>query len=404
MLASLTPRGQALLAAGVTAALCGLVLGERDLTRIGVLVATAPLLAAAYCAVRRPRVTSHRTVEPVQVPVGGSSEVHLVVTAQAECGPLEAGEVVPRSLGEPPSFHLDPRHVGQDTSLSYRIAPRRRGRLLLGPLQVRLADPFGLAVVATEVTGRAEVVVTPTVLPLPRITLTTGESGDTGESASSFATGHVADVLVREYRTGDDLRRIHWRSTAHTGELMVRREELPRQATATLLLETRSSVHRAEGDQDSLERAVVAAASIGAHLTGCGFDVRVFTPDGPVELPRAHDPRQSLPTLLRALALLGPSRHATWKSPLPALGDLGRQGPVVAVLGEDVDLPWSAEMAGVARSALAILVSQGIIGTATRPATGPATRMATRMERQGWRTARWGADTPLSLAWQRLTP
>ena len=55
----------------------------------------------------------------------------------------------------------------------------------------------------------------------------------------AFATGSAEDVTVREYRQGDDLRRVHWRSSAKLGELMVRREEQPWQSRATLFLDNR---------------------------------------------------------------------------------------------------------------------------------------------------------------------
>ena len=59
--------------------------------------------------------------------------------------------------------------------------------------------------------------------------------------------GSTADVIVREYRLGDDLRRVHWRSSARAGELMVRREEQPWQSRCTLMVDNRASAHRGQG-------------------------------------------------------------------------------------------------------------------------------------------------------------
>ena len=50
----------------------------------------------------------------------------------------------------------------------------------------------------------------------------------------------IADASTREYRHGDDLRKVHWKSTARTGELMVRREEQPWESRATVVLDTRA--------------------------------------------------------------------------------------------------------------------------------------------------------------------
>ena len=85
---------------------------------------------------------------------------------------------------------------------------------------------------------------------------------------------------MREYRRGDDLRRVHWRSSARVGELMVRREEQPWQSRATVFLDNRGTSHRGQGAACSLEAAVSAAASIAVHLTHRGYTVRLVTASG----------------------------------------------------------------------------------------------------------------------------
>ena len=75
--------------------------------------------------------------------------------------------------------------------------------------------------------------------PLPAVRLA-GEYAGAGDSrARSVAVHGEDDVATREYRHGDDLRRVHWRSTARVGELMVRREEQPWESRATVMLDTR---------------------------------------------------------------------------------------------------------------------------------------------------------------------
>jgi uncharacterized protein (DUF58 family) len=89
------------------------------------------------------------------------------------------------------------------------------------------------------------------------------------------------DAATREYNTGDDLRKVHWRSTARVGKLMVRREERPWQARTTLLLDTRTDGHRGEGPGSSLEWAISAVASIGVHAARRGYSLRLLTDAGP---------------------------------------------------------------------------------------------------------------------------
>jgi len=94
-------------------------------------------------------------------------------------------------------------------------------------LSLRFADLFGLVELTRSFTTTDALVVTPTVTPLPAIRLGGDWAGGGDSRARSISTMGEDDVTTREYRHGDDLRRVHWRSTARYGELMVRREEQP---------------------------------------------------------------------------------------------------------------------------------------------------------------------------------
>ena len=122
--------------------------------------------------------------------------------------------------------------------------------------------------------------VTPRTVPLSTIPLGGAWTGSGDNRPRAFAIGSAEDVTVREYRRGDDLRRVHWRSSARVGELMVRREEQPWQSRATLFLDNRVRSHRGQGIASSLEAAVSVAASIAVHLTHRGFAVRLVTAAG----------------------------------------------------------------------------------------------------------------------------
>ena len=140
---------------------------------------------------------------------------------------------------------------------------------------------------------------------------------------------------MREYRRGDDLRRVHWRSSAHAGELMVRREEQPWQSRATLFLDNRKIAHAGSGAASSLEHAVVVAASIGVHLVQRGFNVRLVTAAGEETAPQwhehgAHGSADTAP-LLESLAVVTEVSHphidVKW------LQDGGHSGLLIGVLG-----------------------------------------------------------------------
>src|SRR3978361_1914838 len=99
-----------------------------------------------------------------------------------------------------------------------------RGRYGIGPLNVRLSDPFGFVELNRAFTSRATLVVTQAITALPATRLS-GDWTGTGENRPrAFASAGTEDVMVREYRLGDDLRRIHWPSTARAARPMGRRQ------------------------------------------------------------------------------------------------------------------------------------------------------------------------------------
>ena len=109
-----------------------------------------------------------------------------------------------------------------------------RGRYEVGPLRLRLTDPFGLCELTRSFTERRPAHRDPAGRARCRRSGSAGEYAGTGDSrARSVAVHGEDDAATREYRHGDDLRRVHWRSTARIGELMVRREEQPWESRAT---------------------------------------------------------------------------------------------------------------------------------------------------------------------------
>ena len=260
-LAGLTVRGRAFVAAGVTAIVCAIVLGQEELTRVGVLVLALPLIAAAVIARNRYRLALVRTVTPQLVAAGQPARVSLSLTNEGRTpsGVLLLEDRVPYVLGTRPRFVLEGIGEGWRRHVSYQVRSDVRGRFEIGPMSVRVSDPFGLIELGRAFHTTVPLTVTPRTVPLPNIPLGGAWTGSGDNRPRAFATGGAEDVMVREYRRGDDLRRVHWRSSAHVGELMVRREEQPWQSRATLFLDNRLRSHRGQGIASSLE----AAASAG---------------------------------------------------------------------------------------------------------------------------------------------
>ncbi|KAF4410750.1 DUF58 domain-containing protein [Streptomyces lycii] len=354
-LSGLTTRGRSFLAAGFAAAVCSYVLGQADLLRVGLLLAVLPLVCVAVLRRTRYRVAGSRRLAPARVPAASETRVHLRVdnVSRMPTGLLMLQDRVPYVLGPRPRFVLDRVEPGGRREVSYRVRSDLRGRYPLGPLQLRLTDPFGMCELTRAFSSHDTLTVVPRVEPLPPVRLS-GEATGYGEGRQrSPAHAGDDDVIPRGYRHGDDLRRIHWRSTARYGELMVRREEQPQKALCTVLLDTRRSAYRGAGPDSAFEWAVSAAASVSAHMLERGFQVRLLTdtgssvpgPDGGGGLSGGgFDGAASLDTaglLLDTLAVVDHSAEPGLSRAYDVLRG-GQEGLLVGVFGE-----LDAEQTGV---------------------------------------------------------
>ncbi|MFF1910396.1 DUF58 domain-containing protein [Streptomyces sp. NPDC058239] len=281
-LSGLTTRGRSFLAAGIAAAICAYVLGQADLLRVGLLLAALPLVCVVVLVRTRYRVAGTRRLSPSRVPAGTEARVHLRMenVSRLPTGLLMLQDRVPYVLGPRPRFVLDRVEAGGRREVSYRVRSDLRGRYPLGPLQLRLSDPFGMCELTRSFSAYDTLVVIPRTEPLPPVRLA-GEASGYGEGRQrSLALAGDDDVIPRGYRHGDDLRRVHWRSTARYGELMVRREEQPQRARCTVLLDTRRVAYQGTGPDSAFEWAVSGAASTLVHMLERGFAVRLLTDDG----------------------------------------------------------------------------------------------------------------------------
>jgi uncharacterized protein (DUF58 family) len=282
----LTARGRFLVVAGLGIVLISMAAGQRDVMRLGLLLLVLPVIAVILVSRARLRMSCERSVEPAQVPLGSPmrGQITLGQDGRLPAGILMLEDSVPRELGSRPRFLVDKADLSWRREVEYPLLGRVRGRFATGPLRVRTTDPFGLVRLDRQFVATTEVMVTPQIVPLPAIR-TVGGAGSTGE-ARPHRIGVIGqdDVLVREYRQGDDVRRIHWRSTARRDELMVRREEQAWDPSASVVLDSRASAHAGRGMYNSIEWAISAAASIALHFLDDGFSVEIYEADGPLRI------------------------------------------------------------------------------------------------------------------------
>jgi uncharacterized protein (DUF58 family) len=282
----LTLRGRAFVVIGLVVVLIAMLAGQRDVLRLGLLVLAIPVIAAVLVSRARLRMSCERSVVPAQVPLGSPmrGKITLGQDGRLPAGILLLEDAVPRELGPHPRFLVDKADLSWRRDVEYPLLGRVRGRFTTGPLMVRTTDPFGLVRLDRQFVATSDVMVTPQVVPLPAMRAA-GGAGSTGE-ARPHRIGVVGqdDALVREYHQGDDVRRVHWRSTARRGELMVRREEQSWDPSASIILDTRSRAHAGEGMYSSLEWAISAAASVAIHFLDDGFGIEIYEADGPLHI------------------------------------------------------------------------------------------------------------------------
>jgi uncharacterized protein (DUF58 family) len=404
-LSGLTTRGLCLLSAGAVLAAGALLLGQRDLLRAGVFLLVLPLVAVAVVARTRYRLACTRVLEPRRVEAGATATVrlHLENVSRLPSGVLLMEDTLPYALGGRPRFVLDKVEPQGSRDISYPVSSPVRGRYTVGPLAVRLTDPFGLCELQRSFASSDELVVTPVVVPLPSVRLG-GDWAAGGEaSARSVSASGSDDIATREYRHGDDLRRVHWRSTARTGDLMVRREEQPFQSRATLLLDGRSGAHRGDGLTSSFEWSVSAAASAAVSLARNGFGLSMVRESGqqigPVGVPLTEG------LLLESLATVSTARTATLEGAVQRLRRGGTGGVVLAVLGalDPAEASALARLRTGAVGCVAVLVdthSWSSSGSVARE------RAVTRYEQSaavlrgaGWRVLPASRGTSLASVW-----
>ncbi|MEV4273204.1 DUF58 domain-containing protein [Micromonospora aurantiaca (nom. illeg.)] len=258
----ITARGIGLLVAALVLLGVGFRYAYPELTVLG----AAAAVAVGYAVVNaawRPRLSVQRRADPDRVARGEPAAMELTVrnTGRLRAANLVAEDRCAGAMVPVPLLRLRP---GRDTVVRYDVPTHRRGVVPVGPLRVVRRDPLGLVALARGYGGTVPVWVHPRIHPLSAVPTGAGRSLD--GRTDSVPHGSITFDSLREYVVGDELRRVHWRTSARVGELMVRENvdtSLPR---LVVVLDNRASAHpdRAGGVAESFESACEAAASVVA--------------------------------------------------------------------------------------------------------------------------------------------
>jgi uncharacterized protein (DUF58 family) len=265
-----TRRGWTLAGASAGIFVGSRILGAGALAGLGIAGALVLLFALVVVLRGRPSLAINRTAHPARVHVGGVGRVVLDGHTTARTPLLTLTDLVDGGRRSA-RFVLPPSPRDTPVRATYRVPTTRRGLHELGPLVAVVGDPFGMARRAWEVTPSTDLVVRPRVHDVLPPRRRAGGDPDPHAEGPRVPTHETAGefLALRGYEAGDDPRRVHWRTTARTGELVVRLDEAAAPGRVALVLDTRPAVH----DIDSFEVAVEAVASIAVR---CGHDQTPF--------------------------------------------------------------------------------------------------------------------------------
>lgn len=352
-----TATGWALLALGAVLLAAAQLFGRVELLLLGGFLLLLPLAALGLRLLFRPRLSLRRSVFPRTIAAGDRVRViselenhGLIALEPAAYLDLTPGAAIPGVSGVLPAIasRLNPRERRRRRRVAYSLDTMRRGVHELGPLYLENVDGLGLTRRVIRAGEPHEVEVWPRLHEISALEVPATRAGGEVE-AGIAAAGDSDDVLTREYRHGDAMRRVHWRASARTDDLRVRQEEHHAEVSALVVLDTSPLPQEPEPEPATVfdivdgperlgtaradapfEHAVSVAASVLVRMRELGYACELYETsafaDGEDD-PRLGGMRSAaeepLDGMMRHLMVAEPDRAG---EPRPdAIGDLLRR-------------------------------------------------------------------------------
>jgi len=319
----MTRLGWGTCASGILLVALGAAMAWGPLVLIGAGLLVLAVGAFAY-ALSTPRLALERAVEPPRVEKGQPA-IALIRATNLSWRTL-GGLIIEQRMGGTVFRAQLPRlRRGEGGLRTYRLPTSRRGTYRVGAVEVPRADPFGLCR-RVRALGQPQVIsVHPRTIrlrPLP-----SGKSRNLeGPSSDMSPQGTVTFHRLREYALGDDLRTVHWPSTARLGRLVVRHYVDTAQPFTVVLVDVRPDVYSPE----SFEEAMDVAASVASSMSADRAPVQIRTTAGErVGGPGHKDPA----SLVDFLTDLAPSPSGTLAAQLLPLRQERGGSALVVVTG-----------------------------------------------------------------------
>jgi uncharacterized protein (DUF58 family) len=261
----------------IIAGIAGRLFAIVELFVIAAVLGSLVLVTLAWVRMTAVRLRVSRVVTPARVHAGESTRIEVSAknTGAGRTPVLHLSDPVAGTRGA--RLHLAPLRGNDTAQAAYRLPTDKRGVVNVGPLQLEIADPFGLARRRAIAAPVQSVTIYPHIDTI-RVPSLGGDEDPHGAAIRTNKLGQTSEEFfaLRQYVLGDDLRRVHWKSTARSQELMVRQDENPWQDRTTIALDVRPGSY----DEAAFERAVSAAASVASAAFRQRHVVRVVSSDG----------------------------------------------------------------------------------------------------------------------------
>lgn len=381
----LTERGWA--AAGATVALVVLwiVLGEIEFLAAAAILGTGLAFAFLLTRLGVPSVSVTRHLSPTLVHEGDEAAVDSRISNHGGRA-LINGEFTD-DVGELGSatFQIGRLPSRSTADAGYRIVCRPRGVYRVGPATIRVTDPLGFAFTEQTLDATDRLIVYPEVEELNGFPMTRGKDPAMQASRPEFSQNGGEDFFtLREYEHGDDLRFVHWPSSARRDTLMIRQMETPWQSRALVFFDIRQTSYESG---DHFEKAVRGAASVVRHLARSGFDADLWA-GGAQTLSVG-----SYSTVMERLAMVDVEPTLDLRAVASRMRQTGRGGALVLVTGIA-----DHELLEVHR-----LLSRDYRTTIVLGATDTSPTAVHALQRAGALTISVSPDESWAQAWTSLT-
>ncbi len=326
-----TIRGWAALGAALALVILWVVFGEQLLLASALFLVLSVLLGMLSVRRAAPRIGVERTITPFQVHDGDRAIVEISLVSHRRISQAITEDVVQR-LGTA-SFVADRIEPDEPMLARYEVLCRPRGVYQVGPAAVKVRDPLEMAEFAARDRAIDRLVVYPVVEDLQGIPITRGQDPNATSARANYSQAGGEDFYtLREYQRGDDLRRVHWPSSARRDELMIRQLETPWQSRALVILDPRANAYPTG---DHFEHAVRGAASVTRHLYRNGFSPVVWTGSG-AETPVSGS--DSYRTVMEGLATIAPIPDLDLRALMHRLRRRGLSGGALVLVTGRPDL------------------------------------------------------------------